>query len=164
MDIDALRITILVIYIVFLVAFGFYHGRKVKSGDDYMIASRDAPGWVAALSERATAESSWALLGMPGIAYVGGFSGIWPAVGSVIGIILCWLFLVRRIRSEAERYHAVTFVDYLSKRFGIMGTLIRVVGGATIVFFFFFYVGAQFIGGERLFLRCSGLRCGLGSF
>src|SRR6056297_743235 len=129
MEMDTMRIMVLVGYVLFLVGFGFYQGRKVKSGEDYMIAGRGAPGWVAALSERATAESSWALLGMPGIAYMGGFSGIWPAVGSVIGILVCWIFLVKRIRSEAEKYDAVTFVDYLSKRFGTMGTMIRIIGG-----------------------------------
>lgn len=162
MGMDTLRIITLLAYVFFLVGFGFYQGRKVKSGDDYMIAGRGVPGWVAALSERATAESSWALLGMPGIAYVGGFSGIWPAVGSVLGILVCWIFLVNRIRTEAERYQAVTFVDYLSKRFGTMGTMIRIVGGATIVFFFFFYVGAQFIGGGKTILSMFGIELWIG--
>ncbi len=162
MEMDTMRIMVLVGYVLFLVGFGFYQGRKVKSGEDYMIAGRGAPGWVAALSERATAESSWALLGMPGIAYMGGFSGIWPAVGSVIGILVCWIFLVKRIRSEAEKYDAVTFVDYLSKRFGTMGTMIRVIGGVTIVFFFFFYVGAQFIGGGKTILSMFGIELWLG--
>lgn len=151
------NIAILVGYVLFLIGFGFYQGRKVKSSEGYMIADRGVPGWVAALSERATAESSWALLGMPGVAYAGGFSGMWPAVGSVLGILICWIFLVKRIRKEADRYQAVTFIDYLSKRFGTMGTVIRMLGGATIVFFFFFYVGAQFIGGGKTILSMFGI-------
>jgi len=160
--VDTLRIAILMGYVIFLIGFGLYQGRKVKSGEDYMIASRMAPGWVAALSERATAESSWALLGMPGVVYMGGFSGIWPAVGSVVGIIICWIFLVQRIRSEGERFQATTYVDYLAKRFGAMGIIIRVAGGATIVFFFFFYLGAQFIGGGKTLFAMFGIEVWVG--
>lgn len=162
MEMSGTNVAVLVGYIAFLIGFGMYQGRKVQSSEGYMIADRGVPGWVAALSERATAESSWALLGMPGLAYAGGFSGMWSAVGSVIGIVLCWMFLVKRIRKEAERYRAVTFVDYLSKRFGAMGTLVRMFGGATIVFFFFFYVGAQFIGGGKTFLSMFGVELWVG--
>lgn len=162
MEDSLMKIIVFIAYLLVILGVGFYQGRKVKSGSDYMIANREAPGWVAALSERATAESSWALLGMPGLAYVGGFSGIWSAVGSVVGILICWIFLVAKIRREAQKYNAVTFVDYLSKRFGTLGTLIRLSGGVTIVFFFFFYVGAQFIGGGKTLFTMFGINIALG--
>lgn len=162
MEMNTMRIVVLIGYILLIIGVGFYQGKKVKTGKDFMIAGREAPCWVAALSERATAESSWALLGMPGLAYVGGFSGIWSAVGSVLGILICWIFLVGRIRKEAEKYNALTFVDYLSKRFGTLGTLIRMFGGATIIFFFFFYVGAQFIGGGKTIFAMFGINIAIG--
>ena len=51
-------ITVMGVYITLLIAWGLYQGRKVKTGTDYSIAGRKLPGWVAALSERATGESS----------------------------------------------------------------------------------------------------------
>jgi len=59
----------MLVYVTFLVIWGVYQGRKVKNCCDYAIAGRNLPGWAAALSERATGESSWALLGLPGAAY-----------------------------------------------------------------------------------------------
>ncbi len=139
----------MVSYLALLVAWGLYQGRKVKSGEDYSIAGRRLPGWVAALSERATGESSWALLGLPGFAFAMGLSGIWTAIGCVTGIITAWAAIAWRMRDEAERHNATSFVDYIAHKHGSCGKWIRIVGSLTIVFFFFFYVGAQFLGGGK---------------
>ncbi len=144
-------ITVFLVYLVFLIGFGVYQGRKVKSGEDFAIAGRKLPGFIAAMSERATGESSWALLGLPGFAYASGISSIWTAVGCVAGITTAWALLAWRLRDEAEKYDAVTFMDYLTKRHGSLAKPIRLVGSLTIVFFFFFYVGAQFLGGGKTF-------------
>jgi Na+/pantothenate symporter len=99
---------VLIVYMSFIIGLGVYMGRKVKNTSDYAIAGRKLPGWVAALSERATGESSWALLGLPGAAYATGLVEIWTAIGCVTGIILAWIFLAWRIRNEAEKYSANT--------------------------------------------------------
>jgi len=132
-----------------LILWGLYQGRKVKTNADYAIAGRNLPGWAAALSERATGESSWALLGLPGAAYATGLTEIWTALGCVFGIITAWGAIAWRLRDEAEKYSANTFIDYIAKRHSDMGKWIRIVGSFTIVFFFFFYVGAQFLGGGK---------------
>lgn len=136
-------------YMTLLIAWGIYQGRKVKSNEDFSIAGRSLPGWVAALSERATGESSWALLGLPGLAYAAGLTGIWTAIGCVAGILTAWGIIAWRLRDEAEKHQVTTFTDYISKRHVEVGNWIRVVSSATIVFFFFFYVGAQFLGGGK---------------
>ena len=89
MGVDISRIAVLLGYAIFLMGFGLFQGRKVKSGEDYMIASRMVPGWVAALSERATAESSWCLLGMPGVAYIGAF----PVSGRLLEVLWALSFV-----------------------------------------------------------------------
>ena len=106
---------VMVCYISVLILWGIYHGRKVKTGADYAIAGRRLPGWVAALSERATGESSWALLGLPGFAYAAGVTGIWTAIGCVLGIITAWTAIAWRLRDEAERHYVTSFTDYIAK-------------------------------------------------
>ncbi len=145
------------IYIAIIIFYGFYQGKKVKSNSDFSIAGRKLPGWVASLSERATGESSWALLGLPGAAYATGLLEIWTAVGCVLGVIIAWIFLAGKIRDEAEKYDVTTFTDYLAKRHGRMGRHIRTVSSLAIVFFFFFYVGAQFIGGAKTLENILGI-------
>lgn len=155
-------VIVMALYVTFLVSFGIYQGRKVKSAEDFAIAGRALPGWVAALSERATAESSWCLLGLPGVVYSLGLSGTWASIGSLVGIVISWLFIARPLRNDAERLDAITFTDYLSKRFGQMGSYITIFSSCAIVFFFFFYVGAQFIGGAKTFYTVFGLPINIG--
>ncbi len=147
----------MLVYIILLVGWGIFQGRKVKSGDDYAIAGRNLPGWVAALSERATGESSWALLGLPGAAYAMGLSEIWTAVGCVAGIVTAWALLAWRLRDAAEKYQANTFTGFLARSHPEKAKQIRMVSSAAIVFFFFFYVGAQFLGGGKTLHTLFGL-------
>ena len=149
MDNQLIILSIMGIYMAFIILFGIYQGRKVKTSADFAIAGRKLPGWVAALSERATGESSWALLGLPGAAYATGLMETWTAIGCVMGIIVAWVVLARRLRREAEKYKVETFTHYIAKRHGDRGKWIRILGSFTIVFFFFFYVGAQFLGGGK---------------
>jgi len=149
MDSQLQMAIVMISYLVLLISWGLYQGRKVKSSSDYAIAGRNLPGWAAALSERATGESSWALLGLPGFAFTAGLAGIWTAIGCVVGIITAWAALAWRLRDEAERYQVNTFSEYIAKKHSNMGRWIRLVSSLTIVFFFFFYVGAQFLGGGK---------------
>ncbi len=155
-------IVVMVTYITLLVSWGVYQGRKVKTGNDYAIAGRKLPGWAAALSERATGESSWALLGFPGAAYAMGLTEIWTALGCVAGIITAWALIAWRLRDEAEKYNVSTFTEFLEARHGETGRVLRLVSSLAIVFFFFFYVGAQFLGGGKTLYTLFGLEPGLG--
>ncbi len=149
---ESQMLIVMVIYMTFLIAWGVYQGMKVKSSTDYSIGGRILPGWAAALSERATGESAWALLGLPGAAYATGLMEIWTAIGCVFGVIFAWIVLAWRLQKEAHNYDVQTFTDYLAKRHESHGHIIRVLSSLTIVFFFFFYVGAQFVaGGKTLF-------------
>jgi len=140
---------VMIAYLALLILWGLYQGRKVKTDSDFAIAGRDLPGWAAALSERATGESSWALLGLPGFAFASGLTGIWTAIGCVAGILSAWAAIAWRLRDEAEKYEINTFTEYIAKKHGALEKWIRIVGSLTIVFFFFFYVGAQFLGGGK---------------
>ena len=146
---EPIFIIVMVSYLGLLIAWGIYQGRKVRSTSDYAIAGRKLPGWVAALSERATGESSWALLGLPGAAYATGLVEIWTAVGCLSGIITAWVLLAWRLRKAAEDYEVNTFTQFISRRHGESATPIRLVGSITIVMVFFFYVAAQFLGGGK---------------
>jgi sodium/proline symporter len=152
-----LMLGIMIAYISLLVLWGIYQGRKVKSNADYAIAGRNLPGWAAALSERATGESSWALLGLPGAAYATGLTEVWTAIGCVAGIVTAWALLAWRLRDEAEKYSANTFTEYIAKRHSETGKWIRLIGSSTIVFFFFLYVGAQFLGGGKTLNAMFGI-------
>jgi len=162
MEHQGLMMSVMIVYLVILTFIGIYVGRKVKSSSDYAIGGRNLPGWAAALSERATGESAWALLGLPGAAYALGFTEMWTALGCALGIILGWIFIAQKLRNEADKYKAETFIDYLAKRHGETGKYIQIIGSLIIAFFFFFYVGAQFIGGGKTIQEMFGLNINTG--
>ena len=62
MENTGLTLAIMIGYLVLLILWGIYQGRKVKTESDYSIAGRSLPGWVAALSERATGDTSAAFV------------------------------------------------------------------------------------------------------
>ncbi|HAE87962.1 TPA: sodium/proline symporter [Candidatus Marinimicrobia bacterium] len=155
-------ILVMIIYLTLLIGWGIWQGRQVKSQKDYAIAGRNLPGWVAALSERATGESSWALLGLPGFAYATGLTSIWTAIGCVSGIIVAWWLIAFRLREEAEKYDVNSFTEFIARRHGAMEKPIRIVSSLVIVFFFFFYVGAQFLGGGKTLNAMFGIEPSLG--
>ncbi|HRS53412.1 MAG TPA: sodium/proline symporter [Bacteroidales bacterium] len=142
-------IVIITLYLFIVITVGFLIGRKVKTASDYAIAGKSLPGWAAALSERATGESCWALLGLPGAAYAIGLTELWTAIGCTLGILISWIFIANKIQEQAKIYEANTFMDLISKRYGKPGQIIQTIGSLIIAFFFFFYIGAQFIGGGK---------------
>ncbi|MDZ7743951.1 MAG: sodium/proline symporter [Bacteroidota bacterium] len=148
---------VMIAYLSLLILWGLYQGRKVKTDADYAIAGRKLPGWAAALSERATGESSWALLGLPGAAYATGLTEIWTAIGCVAGIITAWAVIAWRLRDASAKYEVNTFTEFIAKKHGEFGKWIRIVGSLTIIFFFFFYVGAQFLGGGKTLHSMFGI-------
>ena len=156
-------ILVMVTYITLLILWGVYQGRKVKTGKDFAIAGRTLPGWAAALSERATGESSWALLGLPGAAYAMGLTEIWTAIGCVAGIVTAWAVIAWRLRDEAERYNVTTFTEFLAAKHGAKGKILRMIASLVIVFFFFFYVGAQFLGGGKTLHTLFGIEPWVGA-
>lgn len=148
---------VMLVYISLLILWGIYQGRKVKNAADYAIAGRQLPGWVAALSERATGESSWALLGLPGAAYAMGLTEIWTALGCVAGIVVAWVLLSWRLRDAAEKLNITTYTEFIAGRHRETAQTIKLVSSLAIVFFFFFYVGAQFLGGGKTLFSMFGL-------
>lgn len=164
MDTQTQILIVMIAYLALLIAWGVYQGRKVKTDSDYSIAGRTLPGWIAALSERATGESSWALLGLPGAAYAMGLTEIWTALGCVAGIVFAWVVLSWRLQREAAKYEANTYTDYIARKHSELERWIRPVASATIVFFFFFYVGAQFLGGGKTLHTMFDIDARLGMF
>lgn len=150
-------IIVLIIYLAVLLTVGFIAGRKVKSGADYAIGGRNVPGWVAALSERATDMSAFLALGTPGTAYLAGMSSIWAAIGGIVGAGGAWWIISNQMRKEAEKYGALTYIDWVAKRHGEKAKSISIVGGAIIAFFFIIYVAAQLLGGGSTLNTLLGL-------
>ena len=109
-----------------------------------MLAGRRLGPWVTAFSERASGESAWLLLALPGAAITIGMGELWSVIGIIIGIASSWYLIAERLRAETEKYNALTIPEYLHRRYDDRSNIIRLFSSLIIAFFFLFYVSAQF--------------------
>ncbi len=131
---------------------------SLKSHKDFFIAGRKLNPWVVAFSERASGESAWLLLGLPGAAFASGLLEFWTALGCVSGIIFYWFFIAKALREETERLGAITLPTFLAARFDKGQAAIRVLATFIIIFFFIFYLSAQFNGAGKILNVTFGLK------
>ncbi|MBZ0266759.1 sodium:proline symporter, partial [bacterium] len=132
------------LYLVAILVVGFVAWRRMRTLDDFVLGGRRLSPFAAALSERASGESGWFLVGLPGAAYVSGFGEFWTVIGSSFGIFLSWTLLARILNSESRRLSALTIPDYLASRFGDDTRVLRITAMAIILFFYTSYVAFQF--------------------
>jgi len=147
-----------IFYLVLILVVGFITYNINKSHKDFFIAGRKLNPWVVAFSERASGESAWLLLGLPGAAFASGLMEFWTALGCVSGIIFYWFFIARALREETERLGAITLPTFLAARFDRGQAAIRVLATFIIIFFFIFYLSAQFNGAGKIMNVTFGLK------
>ncbi len=135
---------IFILYLVFLLGVGVWTFKFNKTQEDYLLAGRKLGPWVTAFSERASGESAWLLLALPGAAITIGLSESWAVIGIILGIIASWFLIAERLREETEKYDALTIPEYLHRKFNDSSNIIRLFSSVIIAFFFLFYVSAQF--------------------
>jgi sodium/proline symporter len=140
----------LAIYSLVILGVGIWAARRNRTQADYLLADRSLNPWVAAFSERASGESAWLLIGLPGLAFATGLSTLWVGVGCCAGIAFSWFAVARRLREETERVQAITLADYFSVRFADHRHILRIAATVIILFFFTFYVAAQFLAAGKV--------------
>ncbi len=132
------------VYLGILIFIGFATFHFNKTQEDFLLAGRKLGPWVVAFSERASGESAWLLIALPGAAIAVGLGEIWAVIGIICGIISSWFIIAKRLRSETEKYDALTIPQYLHRKYHDKSNIIRLFSAFIIAFFFAFYVSAQF--------------------
>jgi len=150
-------ITVFILYLLIVIGIAIWSALKAKTKEDYIIGGKKIGGVSLALSERATGESAWLILGLTGFAFTNGLSAIWVALGCVIGIIFIWLVMSNPLRLETEKSGAMTIPGILSRRFPGTEKSIGALSSLIVVFFFLFYIAAQFSGAGKVFHDTFGL-------
>ncbi|MEM7687648.1 MAG: sodium/proline symporter PutP [Pseudomonadota bacterium] len=143
----------LALYFLVMIAIGLYAWRKSTStSEGYLLAGRNLPPSVAALSAGASDMSGWLLLGLPGALFAAGLVEAWIGIGLFVGAVLNWIIVAPRLREQTERFgNALTIPQFLANRFPEQGAALRVVSAVIIVVFFTVYTAAGLVGGGKLF-------------
>ena len=150
---NTLTLATLALYFLAMIGIGLYAWRKsTDTSEGYLLAGRNLPPSVAALSAGASDMSGWLLLGLPGALYAAGLVEAWIGIGLFAGAVLNWVIVAPRLREQTERFgNALTIPQFLANRFPEQGVALRVVSALIIVVFFTVYTAAGLVGGGKLF-------------
>jgi len=132
-----------IVYLCLILFVGILTSRFIRSQSDFILGGRKLGPWVIAFSERASGESAWLLIGLPGAALAIGFVEIWAVIGCTSGILFSWFVIAKKLRSECNRFNDLTLPDFFMNRFPEATSLLRLSASLLIAFFFTFYVAAQ---------------------
>ena len=116
---------IFIVYLILLISVGIWTFSLNKTHEDYLLAGRKLGPWVVAFSERASGESAWLLLALPGAAITIGLSEFWAVLGIIMGIIASWFLIAEKLREETESYGALTIPQFLHLRYNDDSNIIR---------------------------------------
>jgi solute:Na+ symporter, SSS family len=112
----ALDLIIIFGYLIGIVLFGTWFGRKQKTTSDYFLGDRSVPWWAVAFSIVATETSTITFISVPGIAFArgGNFQFLQLVFGYLLGrIVISLLFIPSYFRGEL-----LTVYQLLDQRFG----------------------------------------------
>jgi solute:Na+ symporter, SSS family len=112
----ALDLIIIFGYLIGIVAFGTWFGRKQKTTKDYFLGDRSVPWWAVAFSIVATETSTITFISVPGIAFSrgGNFQFLQLVFGYLLGrIVISLLFIPSYFRGDL-----MTVYQLLDRRFG----------------------------------------------
>lgn len=133
-----------------IVLIGALAAKKASAtSEDYLLAGRSLPPWLAAFSSAATNNSGYMFIGLIGYAYTNGLEAVWLQSGWVLGDILAWLFIHRAARESTAAVDALSVSSWLGttpRKKVLRGT---VAGSALVTFVFLAgYAAAQFKAGS----------------
>lgn len=112
----ALDLAIIFGYLIGIVLFGTWFGRKQKTTRDYFLGDRSVPWWAVAFSIVATETSTITFISVPGIAFSrgGNYQFLQLVFGYMLGrIVIAILFIPSYFRGEL-----MTVYQLLDRRFG----------------------------------------------
>jgi sodium/proline symporter len=144
-------IAVFIAYLLALVIIVVYSARRSGNKTDYIIGGHKISGFSLALSERATGESAWLLLGLTGIAYSEGWASLWVALGCVLGILFLWIFMAEPLRRLTDKTGALTVAGLFTRSFPGSERKLGTLSSLIIIFFFMLYIAAQFSGSGKIF-------------
>ena len=145
-----------------VIAFALYLGLMIyvgirwmnsnNSSEDFFLGGRNLGPWTTALSAEASDMSGWLLMGLPGVAYLGGLKeALWTALGLEIGTYLNWLIVAKPLRRYSQMCrNSITVPEFLTNRFHDKKRIISLVSTIFIVLFFVIYTASGFVACAKL--------------
>ncbi|MEX0660924.1 MAG: sodium:solute symporter family protein [Balneolaceae bacterium] len=140
-------LTIFIVYVLGLLAFGYFFFRKNETGDDYYVGGRKMNSYHIGLSVVATDVGGGFSIGLGGLGFVMGLSGSWMLFTGLIGAWLAAVFLIPKIKQNKAFDKAYTFPQVFGHYYGanvaLVAAIISAIGYAG-------FTSSQMLAGAKL--------------
>jgi sodium/proline symporter len=123
--------------------------RSRRDAEDYLVAGKNVPAWLAGLSAVATNNSGFMFIGMIGLTYSTGLSSIWLMFGWILGDLMVSLLTLRPLHAASRSQRIHSFGGLLAHWHGDDHYLLRRLVGLLTVFFLSIYAAAQLKAGSK---------------
>lgn len=144
---NPIDLSIFVLYVVGLLAFGYYFHRKNTGGEDYYVGGRKMNSLHIGLSVVATDVGGGFSIGLGGLGFVIGISGSWMLFTGLIGAWLAAVFLIPKVKSNPAFARAYTFPEvfkhFYNARVALIAGIISAIGYAG-------FTSSQLLAGAKL--------------
>lgn len=123
--------------------------RSRNSTEDYLVAGKAIPAWLAGLSAVATNNSGFMFIGMIGMTYASGLSSIWLMVGWIFGDLMVSLLTLRPLHAASRSPRVHSYGGLLAHWHGGDNHALRRLVGLFTIFFLTLYAAAQLKAGSK---------------
>lgn len=145
----------LVFYLAIMVGIGWFFSKRIRNFTDYFLAGRNLGLGLATVSFLSGWIGAATVMGFTGYVYKGGYSMIWIAIPTSLGVYSFAFLLSRRI----SRLRQFTLPDVLEMRYGKVA---RLVGAFFIVVYMLGMCAMNFMAGGRILQVVTGIDYVLG--
>ncbi len=135
------------LYMLGVLAIGFYHFFRNKNNEDYYVGNRSMSASHVGLSIVATDVGGGFSIGLGGVGFLMGLSGSWLLFTGLIGAWFSAVFIIPKIKKIDTKHGMFTYPDFLRHRYGPMVALFAaLISGIGYLGF----TGAQILAGAKL--------------
>lgn len=140
-------VTILIVYMIVLVAIGAHFMRKNTDQEDYFVGGRGMGHWHIGLSVVATDVGGGFSIGLGGLGFVMGLSGAWMLFTGLVGAWLAAVFLIPRVYDLAREKKFLTFPQLIGHHYNGRAAM---VAGIICVIGYLGFTSSQLLAGAKL--------------
>ena len=135
------------VYMMLVMAVGFYHYRRNRHIEDYYVGNRSMKAGHIGFSIVATDVGGGFSIGLGGVGFLMGLSGSWLLFTGLLGAWLSAVFIIPKVKTIDKDHAMLTFPDFLHKRYNQKVALIAAVVSAIG---YMGFTGGQILAGAKL--------------
>lgn len=108
---------VLIVYMLVILGIGLWSAKLVKNSEDWFVGGRSMGPWMTALAHGSSSLGGGMYIAGPQYGWEAGASALWAAPGDVLGPLLNFGIIARRMRRYTEKANTLTISEFFGHRY-----------------------------------------------